>query len=94
MQIHKDGDKFLFFSRSLKPVLAHKVEAFKTSIPKACPHGDSMIIDCEVLMMDTKTGKPLPFGTLGIHKKQGNDLSLSLCFSLSLYVSLPPFRGC
>ena len=35
----------------------------------ACPKGDALILDSEVLMVDTKTGKPLPFGTLGIHKK-------------------------
>ena len=28
-----------------------------------------MILDCEVLLVDTKTGQPLPFGTLGVHKK-------------------------
>lgn len=27
-----------------------------------------MILDSEVLLIDTKTGKPLPFGTLGVHK--------------------------
>lgn len=28
-----------------------------------------MILDSEVLLIDNKTGKPLPFGTLGVHKK-------------------------
>lgn len=27
-----------------------------------------MILDAEVLMVDNKTGQPLPFGTLGVHK--------------------------
>lgn len=27
-----------------------------------------MILDSEVLLIDNKTGKPLPFGTLGVHK--------------------------
>lgn len=27
-----------------------------------------MILDSEVLLIDMKTGKPLPFGTLGVHK--------------------------
>ena len=40
----------------------------KDYLPEACPHGDSMILDSEVLMVDLKTGNPLPFGTLGIHK--------------------------
>ena len=38
-------------------------------LPKACPGGNDMIIDSEVLLVDTKTGQPLPFGTLGVHKK-------------------------
>ncbi|XP_057303420.1 DNA ligase 3-like isoform X2 [Hydractinia symbiolongicarpus] len=69
VQIHKDGDKFQYFSRSLKPVQPHKISEIKDYIPKACPGGDSLILDGEVLLMDTKTSKPLPFGTLGIHKK-------------------------
>lgn len=27
-----------------------------------------MILDAEVLLIDTNSGKPLPFGTLGVHK--------------------------
>ena len=30
-----------------------------------------MILDAEVLMVDNKTGNPLPFGSLGIHKGTG-----------------------
>lgn len=41
---------------------------FKEYIPKAFQHGRDMILDCEVLMFDVNTNKPLPFGTLGIHK--------------------------
>lgn len=37
-------------------------------IPKAFEHGNEIILDCEVLMYDQKIKKPLPFGTLGIHK--------------------------
>lgn len=33
-------------------------------------HGVSLIIDSEVLVVDTRSGKPLPFGTLGKNKKQ------------------------
>uniref|UniRef100_A0A7M4ECM5 DNA ligase n=1 Tax=Crocodylus porosus TaxID=8502 RepID=A0A7M4ECM5_CROPO len=69
VQVHKNGDHFSYFSRSLKPVLAHKVAHFKDFIPKAFPGGHSMILDSEVLLIDNKTGKPLPFGTLGVHKK-------------------------
>ncbi|KAM3852126.1 DNA ligase 3 isoform 1-T2 [Vipera latastei] len=69
VQVHKKGDHFCYFSRSLKPVLPHKVAHFKDFIPKAFPGGHSMILDAEVLLIDTKIGKPLPFGTLGVHKK-------------------------
>ncbi|KAM6907355.1 DNA ligase 3 [Xenentodon cancila] len=69
VQVHKSGDTFSYFSRSLKPVLPHKVVHFKDFIPQAFPGGHSMILDAEVLLIDTKTSKPLPFGTLGVHKK-------------------------
>ncbi|KAK3104567.1 hypothetical protein FSP39_005106 [Pinctada imbricata] len=69
VQIHKKGDSYSYFSRSLKPVLPHKVQHFKEYIPKAFPTGDNLILDAEVLLVDTKTSKPLPFGTLGVHKK-------------------------
>ncbi|XP_072501034.1 DNA ligase 3 isoform X2 [Notamacropus eugenii] len=69
VQVHKKGDQFSYFSRSLKPVLPHKVAHFKDYIPQAFPGGQSMILDAEVLLIDTRTSKPLPFGTLGVHKK-------------------------
>ncbi|XP_069917167.1 DNA ligase 3 isoform X2 [Oryctolagus cuniculus] len=69
VQVHKNGDHFSYFSRSLKPVLPHKVAHFKDYIPQAFPGGHSMILDSEVLLIDNNTGKPLPFGTLGVHKK-------------------------
>ncbi|XP_021931838.1 DNA ligase 3, partial [Zootermopsis nevadensis] len=69
VQVHKKGDEFKYFSRSLKPVLPHKVNTFKDYIPQAFPHGKDLILDSEILLIDVKTGKPLPFGSLGIHKK-------------------------
>ncbi|XP_041657063.1 DNA ligase 3 [Cheilinus undulatus] len=69
VQVHKSGENFSYFSRSLKPVLPHKVVHFKDYIPQAFPGGHSMILDAEVLLIDTNTSKPLPFGTLGVHKK-------------------------
>ncbi|XP_069767007.1 DNA ligase 3 isoform X2 [Narcine bancroftii] len=69
VQVHKNGDTFQYYSRSLKPVLPHKVAHFKDFIPKAFVGGNSMILDSEVLLIDTNTGKPLPFGSLGVHKK-------------------------
>lgn len=69
VQLHKQGNEFKYFSRSLKPVFPHKVAHFKEYITKAFPHVNDLILDSEILMIDTITGKPLPFGTLGIHKK-------------------------
>lgn len=45
-----------------------QVAHIKDYLPQSCPHGDSMILDSEVLLVDVKTGDPLPFGTLGVHK--------------------------
>ncbi|XP_033970043.1 DNA ligase 3 isoform X2 [Trematomus bernacchii] len=69
VQVHKNGDIFSYFSRSLKPVLPHKVAHFKEFIPQAFVGGENMILDAEVLLIDTNTSKPLPFGSLGVHKK-------------------------
>lgn len=49
-------------------LLFSKVAHFKEYIPKAFPSGDDLILDAEVLLVDTDTGTPLPFGTLGKHK--------------------------
>ena len=69
VQVHKKGNEFKYFSRALKPVMAHKVSHFKDYLPQAFPKGTDMILDAEVLMVDVNTGKPLPFGTLGVHKQ-------------------------
>lgn len=45
-----------------------QVNMFKDYIPQAFPHGRDLILDGEVLLIDVKTGKPLPFGSLGKHK--------------------------
>lgn len=45
-----------------------QVKHFKDFIPQAFPGASSLILDSEVLLIDTKRGKPLPFGTLGVHK--------------------------
>ena len=37
-------------------------------MPKAFPRAENLILDCEVLLVDTRTSTPLPFGTLGVHK--------------------------
>lgn len=69
VQVHKKENDFTYFSRALKPVMAHKVRHFKDYLPKAFPKGVDLILDAEVLMVDVNTGKPLPFGTLGVHKQ-------------------------
>ncbi|XP_068622008.1 DNA ligase 3 [Battus philenor] len=69
VQVHKKGYEFKYFSRALKPVMAHKVNHFEQYLPQAFPKGFDLILDAEVLMVDVNTGKPLPFGTLGIHKQ-------------------------
>ena len=38
-------------------------------IKKAAPKAESIILDGELLLVDTKTHQPLPFGTLNVHKK-------------------------
>ncbi|UJR26750.1 hypothetical protein I4U23_008065 [Adineta vaga] len=71
LQLHKDkANKFKFFSRSLKPVTEHKIEQLSQFVLQAFPKGESMILDGEILLVDRKTKKPLPFGTLGVHKKK------------------------
>ena len=71
MQLHKKGDQIAYYSRSLKPVMPHKIKHFKDHLGKAFPEADELILDAEVLMIDNKTGVPLPFGTLGVHKAAG-----------------------
>ncbi|KAI3389664.1 hypothetical protein SNEBB_001377 [Seison nebaliae] len=69
IQIHKNGDDFQFFSRSLKNVPANKLQYVEKYVPKAFVGAKKLIIDAEVLLVDNKTEQPLPFGTLGTHKR-------------------------
>ncbi|CAF4664120.1 unnamed protein product, partial [Didymodactylos carnosus] len=69
LQLHKNKNKFEFFSRNLKPIQQHKVHDLNKYITQAFPKADDLILDGEILLIDIKTKKPLPFGTLGIHKK-------------------------
>lgn len=70
VQIHKQGKEFKFFSRNLKPVMDHKIRDLKDYIPRAFPGAEEMILDSEIILVDTDTGALLPFGSLGAHKKQ------------------------
>ena len=79
LQLHKRGAQFDFFSRNLKAVQPHKTQFLKDFIPRAFPKGQQLIIDGEVLLVDNKSGQPLPFGTLGKHKKEAfKDASVCL----------------
>lgn len=71
VQLHKQGSSYNFYSRSLKPVMEHKVKPFRNIVAKAFPNVQDLILDAEVIMVDTVTGDLLPFGSLGIHKKEG-----------------------
>jgi DNA ligase-3 len=71
VQLHKNGSEYRFYSRSLKPVQAHKVKELELYVPRACPHAKSVVLDAEILLVDFSTKTPLPFGTLGKHKKSG-----------------------
>jgi DNA ligase-3 len=75
VQIHKNGDNFETFSRNLKPVTPHKVANVREYIPQAFKNVTSIVLDAEVLLQDAETKKPLPFGTLGIHKKSMSNLT-------------------
>ena len=68
IQIHKNGTTFKYFARSLKPMKADKHEGLDAYIVSAVK-ADSCILDGEILLIDTRTSTPLPFGTLGKHKK-------------------------
>lgn len=40
-----------------------------TQPPQAFPNANDLILDSEILLVDTNTGEQLPFGSLGKHKK-------------------------
>ncbi|KAF7990445.1 hypothetical protein HCN44_000250 [Aphidius gifuensis] len=78
VQVHKNGNKFSYFSRSLKSVMPHKVTDFEKFIPKAFPNGDDLILDSEIIMTDRTTGQLLPFGSLGGKKTKDNP-NINVC---------------
>eukprot|EP00759_Apiculatamorpha_spiralis_P030040 PhF_6_TR31851/c0_g1_i3/m.47228/K10776/LIG3; DNA ligase 3 len=68
IQIHKKGSEYTFWARSLKPMKPDKYEGLDKYLQEAIK-ADTCILDGEILLVDTKTSQPLPFGTLGKHKK-------------------------
>lgn len=69
-----------------------QVAHFKEYIPQAFPGGHSMILDAEVLLIDTKTSRPLPFGTLGVHKVTFFHPVTYVFFFLTCHFNLSPLR--
>lgn len=73
VQVHMNGDKFSYFSRSLKESQPKVTSEIKDHVPKAfAPDVANCILDAEVLLVDrSKSGHAamLPFGSLGVHKK-------------------------
>lgn len=74
IQIHKNNDTIQCFSRNLKPLTSWKLEEIQDSIEnclnnKKSKKIENIILDGEILLIDHFTHKPLPFGSLAIHKK-------------------------
>jgi len=87
VQMHYQSNplRFEFFSRNLKPVVPSKIEDVKSFVIQslaaaatAAKSGLDVILDSEVLLWDKTTNTPLPFGTLGVHKKK-NFSTASVC---------------
>ncbi len=72
VQIHKQQQKLAFYSRKLKAVTPYKVDPLRPYLQQALKHVNSVVLDAEVVMMDTVTHQPLPFGTLGKYKRRAH----------------------
>jgi ATP-dependent DNA ligase I len=79
IQIHKQGATFSFFSRANKPMKPDKYEGLEKYITAAVRAAD-VVLDGEILLVDTRTSQPLPFGTLGKHKKAQFDTANTAIF--------------
>ena len=75
VQVHwrKKDATLQFYSRSLKTVAPYKVDPLRPYLAKALASTTQAVLDAEVVLMDTQTDKPLPFGTLGKHKRKDHD---------------------
>lgn len=78
VQLHKNGDELAFYSRNLKPVKEDKIEEVREAIPQAV-EAETIILDGEILLMDTVKHQPLPFGTIGKNKKK-KFTNATICF--------------
>ena len=80
------------FSSSLSPLSLARLLAipslfFSPYFLSLATDAESIILDSEILLMDTNTRRPLPFGTLGVHKGQ-NFKGAVVClfvFDISFY---------
>lgn len=72
LQIHKNNEKFWFFTRRLENV----INQFKELIPviKENVNGNSFILDCEVVGYDHKHNKYLPFQNISQRIKRKYDI--------------------
>ena len=80
IQVHYNGKEWKFFARSLKPAMPHKVSHIDSYLPKACPKDSTFILDSEILMVNVKTGKLLPFTSLGVHKRKVSNTILIVLY--------------
>ena len=62
VQIHKDGKKIVLFTRRLEDVTKQFPDLVR--LAKEFVKAESCILDGEILAIDKKTGKPLPFQQL------------------------------
>lgn len=83
LQVHKNSGTFTFFSRNLKAVPANKTQHVAEHVTRAFPNAKSLVVDTEILIMG-QDGKPLPFGTLGVHKRPANTTVALVCFDILL----------
>ena len=71
IQIHKKDNRFRYFSgRSLKDFPVEKLSDLEPFILQACSKANTLILDAEIVLVDTKTHKQLPFGSLNKNKKK------------------------
>ncbi|AAL69869.1 SPV130 DNA ligase-like ptorein [Swinepox virus] len=68
VQIHKQNNTYVYYSRNLKQVSTYKIEGFDDCLSKAFPTAKNFILDAELILVDKKTNNFLPFGSLGVHK--------------------------
>ena len=61
VQIHYDDTKCKFYSHSSKPVQEYKIDDVQQDITRACPNAKTLILHSEILVINTRTGKPVPF---------------------------------